>query len=876
MLSSLETPRPLPPAKARKASAMHKASSTPPPAYGSTFTFPARHQLRQDILASPMGTTFQMVGWNEITDPVRPLEASSDDLGWMNEQSREELKDLLLKADEIIKERENELGLTSAMCHGLYQNNVALKSKHQALIARLPVSPTRSTSSPGNLYHHARTSSRDDNISLTSSSSDSVLGLIKSPREARPSLFKGHTRKVSIATADISLLADQNAELLDKLEKLEVEATSADHAGRRELKRLEKEIASLREALEKTQARSEELEEKVQGAVVGEAWRRKKEREAKFRAMRTLGRDGGHQNGDDDNKEEEVRNFAPEGSKFGGPSEAFSFFPTAQSPDPNRRGLGSSTASSVEADLNLLGSSNSLHLPEHVLISQLLVKVQELEETNARILQQQSDTAVQLSAMQRDTAHMSRVYECLSDPNSVEIELAEDAMNDMDDKKDEEDDKAGAASRHTIRFMSLKRTIEKEMKSVMGLFDVEQVAEEDNPEDQEKREENSASTGSLYDDEIRVRLSLSSSPWTEGHDRSTWSSVGSHASSPTSRLSPLHFFSPPSHAHSHVEPELSPLGARATLQTELDRELGAGAGGTTVLNHNHHLRTSSLYDLSQISVPPSPSPTSRTASRRASDELDYEAGTNASRTPGLFVPPDTNSLQLSIEPPTPQKQQRRGTGTEAGDEEFGTTTPTGASSTTPKSPRIKLISDTLRSRGNRWADRRLRPRRERSRSQSREDHRASGSGSTAHSTQRAAAAASSAKAGYASASSATDAVGIPRRLLCAVDIMIDGFDGAQPRGTNVDVDSGSMLAPSFEPDEDSSYNNNANTSMQLRADLSPKKQDAAEDVHPGFLFQAWLWIQFAIVVFVFLYAMAKRGPTVVLSEENKRAVARRR
>ncbi|KAF8958464.1 hypothetical protein BDZ97DRAFT_1923643 [Flammula alnicola] len=476
--------------------------------------------------------------------------------------------------------------------------------------------------------------------------------------------------------------------------------------------------------LEKTQARSEELEEKVQGAVVSEAWRRKKEREAKFRAMRTLGRDGGQQNGDDDNKEEEVRNFAPEGSKFGGPSEAFSFFPTAQSPDPNRRGLGSSTASSVEADLNLLGSSNSLPLPEHALISQLLVKVQELEETNARILQQQSGTAVQLSAMQRDTAHVSRVYECLSDPDSVEIELAEDAMNDMDDKKEEEDDKAkdvGASSRHTIRFMSLKRTIEKEMssfegtcivhpefpssaaknrKSVMGLFDVEQVAEEDNPEDQEEREENSASTGSLYDDEIRARLSLSSSPWTEGHDRSTWSSVGSHASSPTSRLSPLHFFSPPSHAHSHVEPELSPLGARATLQTELDRELGAGAGGNHRFgfdsfqhNHNHHLRTSSLYDLSQISVPPSPSPTSRPASRRASDELDYEAvrnalrqGTNASRTPGLFVPPDTNSLQLSIEPPTPQKQQRRGTGTEAGDEEFGNTTPTGASSTTPNHP----------------------------------------------------------------------------------------------------------------------------------------------------------------------------------------------
>lgn len=68
---------------------------------------------------------------------------------------------------------------------------------------------------------------------------------------------------MSMSTADISLLADQNAELLHKLEKLESESTTADQAGRRELKRLEKEIMVLREALEKTQAKSEELEEKT-------------------------------------------------------------------------------------------------------------------------------------------------------------------------------------------------------------------------------------------------------------------------------------------------------------------------------------------------------------------------------------------------------------------------------------------------------------------------------------------------------------------------------------------------------------------------------------------------------------------------------------
>ncbi len=192
--------------------------------------------------------------------------------------------------------------------------------------------------------------------------------------------------------------------------------TSADLAGRRELKRLEKEIAFLRDALEKTQARSEELEEKVQDAAVGEAWRRK-EREAKFRAMRGLGRDATSANQND-----EPSNFAPNGSTFGGPSEAFTFFPTAQSPDPIRRWQ---TAN---------GDANLLSLSQHTVISQLLTTVQELEAANARIVQQQTETANQLNAVQRQTANMTKVYECLADLDSVELAL-EDEDEDNDEAK---------------------------------------------------------------------------------------------------------------------------------------------------------------------------------------------------------------------------------------------------------------------------------------------------------------------------------------------------------------------------------------------------------------------------------------------------------
>lgn len=65
MLSSTETPRPLPPAKARRAN-MLKLSSTPPPAYNSSLTFPSRRQSRQDMPGKP---TFHMIGWDSDSAP---------------------------------------------------------------------------------------------------------------------------------------------------------------------------------------------------------------------------------------------------------------------------------------------------------------------------------------------------------------------------------------------------------------------------------------------------------------------------------------------------------------------------------------------------------------------------------------------------------------------------------------------------------------------------------------------------------------------------------------------------------------------------------------------------------------------------------------
>ena len=86
----LETPptRPLPPAKARRAT-MQK-SSTPPPAYNSAFTFPSRRQP-----VPPMEATFHMIGWDGDSAP--------------SSSSPEGPEELLITVDNLIEERERGL-----------------------------------------------------------------------------------------------------------------------------------------------------------------------------------------------------------------------------------------------------------------------------------------------------------------------------------------------------------------------------------------------------------------------------------------------------------------------------------------------------------------------------------------------------------------------------------------------------------------------------------------------------------------------------------------------------------------------------------------------------------------------------------------------
>jgi len=665
----------------------------------------------------------------------------------------------------------SEFDLNLAACKNVYENTVALKPE-------LDVSPTMSTS-PGGLPHML---SRTMNYYA----SDSALSVIASPH---PSLLRRLDQKV---TADISLLADQNAELMEKLEKLEAGASSADQTGRREVKRLEKEIAFLREALEKTQAKSEELEEKMHDAVAGEAWRKKQEREAKFRAMRYSGHDT-----DCQESGSKVKSFAPDGSGFGGPSEGFSFFPTATSPNP--RHIRQNKESNSDMELELPGLFPHL---EHASISQLLVKVQELEETNAQILKQQNETATQLSAFQRDTEHITKAYESWADPEAVKPEPESDlpALERRETPSSMQTVKIRSTGINTDvqsldgegNSVAREFTVAtKDRKSVMGLFPQDHPLAADNPLN-------------LRSDNLQLP-SRPSSPWSESlQDRLSWSPTGNRELESPGSLSPLHFFSPAT----EVLQELSPLESRPTLQNELSKELGDSWDMSPGVPHS---RTSSLYDLSQFSVPATPSPASRAMSRRASDELNFEALKDGGLCTSLPMP--AGLLRLSVEPPTPVKAREIG--------EYA------------RSPRVLRMSETLRSRTGRWVDRRFK-----------DGHQSAKT--------------TSVRTGSTLAEPAN--VGLPQLMSNAIDTMIEKFDGL----SDVDKPKSNATSPSL-PDDNA---------LQLHVASRHRKETLAKkNAFVNLLFEVWLWFQFAIIIFVFVYTMARRGPKEVLVDaERKRSV----
>src|SRR6266702_6023800 len=521
--------------------------------------------------------------------------------------------------------------MTSELSKNLYHSNITLEKKHKALLARLP---TASTMTP-------RT---------TPASSPAPTP------EHQPSPLPYHkayhTRRISVSPSDLALLADQNTELLQKLENLEVESTQANLAGRRRLGKLEKEIDVLREELDQYRTRSDALQLQAEGADE-EAKQRKQEWNERVRAHRSANSGSSWAFSGTGN---DVRDFAPGSSGGSRPAPLLAIakpvLPTA--PDtvsltPSQDGSDScADAPKLEAftfpPRSSLSTSPVPHAGESAQFAQLVSKVRELEMTNEQILESQRDTATKLHEAQIEAEGIRRLYAFLDEKADVELEVVEDGEPECDGQPVQDSDV-------TMRFQSLRRSINGDLRQLpMASF-----GKGPGPD-------TARSTGPMKSVPLKARktvVGLFDTPTQQTIDGAEPSiPINDPSSSPALSLLDL--------------PACSPVPSKQASHTHtLGSELGSDYGGDYA--ENHHLRSSSLYDVF-LSGPSAPSrPTTPTPTTPLYD-------TQLSSNP---LPDEPQSLKPCQDlEKTPQRMTR-------------------------KTDHPHRLSDTIRARTHYWVDRRL-------------------------------------------------------------------------------------------------------------------------------------------------------------------------
>ncbi|OCB84560.1 hypothetical protein A7U60_g8546 [Sanghuangporus baumii] len=441
------TPRPRPPAKMRRSSSQSRAladwSGRSPPPYA-----PFAPDTHPTLLGSPITATSQLICLEEVCESEDKLQ----------EKSKEELEELLRRASEIIKERERELDYTSETCKTLAENNASLKARNDTLISRLPPSqPSSPLASPSFQPRsfispsHSRTPSRTLLLSPKPSPSP-VLSAVR----RRP----GYARRVSSTPAELAALADQNAELLAKLADLESEASRAEQAGKRRLRSLEAEIEGLRDELERAREESRKLEESMNAqpeqALAGlpngvdkqiiKMFKRLS-REAKVRELKAKTRPW-----ERDEEPEEPKNFAPNNLTPGLPFSSKIVSRKVSAPDlyidttldraSNNNSSGSkvpfvdSPISSVPLSASSTIAPTGPSAREQALVSQLLLKIRELEETNTQLATDHLKTSIRLREVQTESESVRRLCEFINDEVEGDVDLELEVVCDAEEFED--------------------------------------------------------------------------------------------------------------------------------------------------------------------------------------------------------------------------------------------------------------------------------------------------------------------------------------------------------------------------------------------------------------------------------------------------------
>lgn len=213
---------------------------------------------------------------------------------WVNAKTREELENLLLAADRVIRERERDLGIAASIGKSLLENNIALRARQESLLAqhasshtsspptsnlrrvdgseyieaRPPPSPLKTVTNIPN-EREVRSDTPIDNFRFPTSvntlnphndhrrhSTCSSISSITGPTHSRIT-----PNNLNNSPSILNRLSEQNEALAGELAALEAETSASEQKGKRRLRKLVKELDSLREELRATEERNRLLEE---------------------------------------------------------------------------------------------------------------------------------------------------------------------------------------------------------------------------------------------------------------------------------------------------------------------------------------------------------------------------------------------------------------------------------------------------------------------------------------------------------------------------------------------------------------------------------------------------------------------------------------
>ncbi|KIJ49575.1 hypothetical protein M422DRAFT_66053 [Sphaerobolus stellatus SS14] len=418
MLARIEprTPRPHPPAKARRSNMSMTTASSPPPPYMDDHPFPDPFNDTPD----PVRATAQMLGVQLDSDP----ELSPTILAEVNDKSREELANLFLEAEKVIRAREAELAVAANIGKTLLETNQALKRRYDVLLSRLPVMQDSLFNSPEKKPKEGTDAwSTDDEVPTMDNSFTSPTKSNSSYDGFTPS----HRRRISASPSALIALSETNGELIAELTRLREWTETAQVDGASRLRKLEREISGLKTELEATQKANLELEEHMNAQRMEE---KKQEWQDRMQRLRELQQTQGQTQGS--TSLDPLLNFAPPGH---GPavwdSVALPYTPAKpvndQPPESSHLSPFSPISPCDSATSTHSRSSSIISASEQAVVTQLYRKVEELQSANRDLRARNQATHEQFARAERNALEIKRVYDTIRD------ELGSDADEEMSD-----------------------------------------------------------------------------------------------------------------------------------------------------------------------------------------------------------------------------------------------------------------------------------------------------------------------------------------------------------------------------------------------------------------------------------------------------------